>query len=403
MNDSTNTPLMQDFIFGALEADENTLDAERRRWSGIRHQSDIDPLDPEPDQPVKLRVTVGRDVLIDHLTAYVTVDGREPEGGRGKAVQGIAINLQRTETRWQPLYWDYAEVWEGALPGQPEGSFVRYRIEGWHSKDASICHWSREMNIDGTADQPAIYGYAVDRFVAPAWSHEAIVYQIFVDRFAPAASGWLTPDKLVQFMGGNLQGIIAALDYLTELGVTAIWLSPIFLTNTYHAYDTIDFYEIDPRFGSKEDLRTLVERAHERGLRLILDFVANHTGDTFAPFRQGLADPDSRYRTWFSFGDEYKHGYRTFFTAKGMPQLNLDDPGARAYILDAARYWLREFEIDGYRLDYAAGPSHDFWSAFGAACKEENPDCWLFGEVTLGSDWLRTYAGRLDGCLDFSF
>ncbi len=73
MNDSTNTPLMQDFIFGALEADENTLAAERRRWSGIRHLFDIDPLDPEPDQPVKLRVTVGRDVLIDHLTAYVTI------------------------------------------------------------------------------------------------------------------------------------------------------------------------------------------------------------------------------------------------------------------------------------------------------------------------------------------
>ncbi len=144
MNDSANTPLMQDFIFGALEADENTLAAERRRWSGIRHQFDIDPLDPEPDQ----------------LTAYVTVDGREPEGGRGKAVQGVAIDLQRTETRWQPLYWDYAEVWEGELAGQPQGSFVRYRIEGWHSRDASISHWSREMNIDGTADQPAIYGYA---------------------------------------------------------------------------------------------------------------------------------------------------------------------------------------------------------------------------------------------------
>jgi hypothetical protein len=82
-----------------------------------------------------------------------------------------------------------------------------------------------------------------------------------------------------------------------------------------------------------------------------------------------------------------------------MPQFNHDHPEARRYLLDAVRCWLREFGVDGYRLDYAAWPSHDFWSAFGAACKEANPDCWIFGEVTLGSDSLRAYIGRLDGCL----
>ena len=105
----------------------------------------------------------------------------------------------------------------------------------------------------------------------------------------------------------------------------------------------------------------------------------------------------------YDFDPAYQHGYRSFFADATMPQFNHDHPEARAYLLDAARYWLREFGVDGYRLDYAAGPSHDFWSAFGAACKEVNPDCWTFGEVTLGSEALRTYTGRLDGCLDFGF
>ncbi len=172
---------------------------------------------------------------------------------------------------------------------------------------------------------------------------------------------------------------------------------------SYHGYDTVDYMEIDPRLGTKADLAELVQGAHARGLRVLLDFVANHSSDQFAPFQEALHDRDSAYRRWYSFGPQYDHGYRCFFTAASMPQFNHDDPGARGYLLDAARYWLREFGVDGYRLDYAAGPSHDFWSAFGRACKEVNPDCWLFGEVTRGSDWLRTYSGRLDGCLDFSF
>ena len=407
---STPVPIMEDFVFGRLEADETTLAGERKRWSGVRHQYAIEPLDPAPHQPVEITVSVGRAVLVDRVTVYVSTDGRAPAGERGAARRGFAIELQRCETRWQPLYWDYVDIWRGTIPGQPEGTHVRYRIEGWHSREPSISHWSREMNIDGTVERPTLYGYSVDSFETPAWAHEAIVYHIFVDRFAPAGddfasawSRWLEPAEMNDFIGGNLRGVIAKLDYIANLGATAIWLSPIFLTNTYHGYDTVDYYAIDPRFGAKTDLRDLVEQAHQRGLRVILDFVANHTSDEFPPFLEALHDPHSPKRQWYSFGPDYVHGYRTFFTARHMPQLDLENPDARAFLLDAARYWLKEFGIDGYRLDYAAGPSHDFWSAFYAACKQVKADVWLFGEVTLGSDWLRTYTGRLDGCLDFSF
>lgn len=401
---SQTTPtLMQDFVFGTLEADDTTLANERNRWSGIRHQFAIDPLDPRPGEPVTLKVTLGNDVIIDRLTAYVTVDGTEPAGSRGEATNGFAVSLARADTVWQPLYWGFAETWEGQIPGQPEGAYVRYMIEGWCSQDATISHRSREMNIDRTAERPAVYGYHVDRFQTPTWAHEAVVYQIFVDRFAPAPQRWLEPEEMMRFVGGNLRGVTDHLDYIAGIGVNALWLTPIFTCDAYHGYDTVDYFEIDPRFGSKTDLRELVEQAHRRGIRIILDFVANHISVHSPVFQEAQANADSPYRDWFSFGPQYKHGYRTFFTSASMPQLALDHPGARAFMLDAARYWLREFDVDGYRLDYAAGPSHDFWTAFGAACKEVKPDSWLFGEVTLGSDWLRTYTGRLDGCLDFSF
>lgn len=399
----TTPTIMQDFVFGTLEADDRTLAAERNRWSAIRHQYAIEPLDPLPYQPVTITVTVGREVVIDRLTAYVTTDGSEPTGSRGEATKGFAVGLSRVQTLWQALYWDYAEVWQGQIPGQPDGTHVRYCIEGWHSQDASIAERSREMNIDRTQELPTLYGYTVDQFQTPAWAHEAVVYQIFVDRFAPAPSGWLEPDKMAQFVGGTLNGVIERLDYIASLGVSAIWLTPVFTCQAYHGYDTIDYFQVDPRFGSNADLRELIEQAHRRGLRIILDFVANHISVQSQPFQAALADPNSPYRCWFRFGPEYMHGYRTFFTTASMPQMDLDDPGARGYLLDAARYWLSEYDVDGYRLDYAAGPSHDFWSAFGAACKQVKPDCWLFGEVTLGCDWLRTYAGRLDGCLDFAF
>ncbi len=396
-------PVMQDFVFSHLEADEQTLGVERSRWSGIRHRHDLTPLDPSPEEPVMLTVSVGRDVLVDHVTAYMTTDGSDPDGSRGVAGSGVALALVRAVTIWQPIYWDYAELWRVELPGQPEGVHVRYRIEGWHSGDGSVSHWSKEMPIDGSVETPAVYGYVVDRHQTPAWAREAVVYQVFVDRFAPLPARWLEPGELSTFAGGTLQGVSDHLDYIAGLGATAIWLTPIFVTDSYHGYDTIDYLDIDPRFGSKADLRSLVAGAHQRGLRVILDFVTNHTSQHFPVFQAAQQDQASPYRSWYSFGPEFKHGYRTFFTSRSMPQLDLDNPGARGYLLDAARYWLQEFGVDGYRLDYAAGPSHDFWSAFGAACRQAKPDCWLFGEVTMGSDWLRTYSGRLDGCLDFSF
>ncbi len=403
--------IMQDFVFGGIEADEaRLLTTARARFAGVRHEYAISPLDPQPGQPVTLTVTLGADVVADSVVAYVTTDGTRPTGARGKAANGVTVPLQRTNIRWEPLIWGYVAEWQGAIPAQPNGAFVQYVIEAWRSDDFAPGIWSREQHIDRTEEERTLYAYSVDRDAAPAWAHEAIVYQIFVDRFrdpqrSDAAHRFIPEAELRSghFWGGTLRGIIERLDDLTELGVTVLWLTPVFSTPSNHGYDTIDYYAVDPRFGTLDDLRALVQAAHARGLRVLLDLVINHTALDFASFVRARADAGAAERSWFSFGDQYTHGFRTFFDVPDMPQLNLDDAGARAYLLDVARYWLRELDIDGYRLDYAAGPSLGFWSAFRRACHAVKPDCWLFGEVTLAGDNLRAFTGRLDGCLDFAF
>ncbi|MCB9159662.1 MAG: alpha-amylase [Caldilineaceae bacterium] len=400
----SQSTVMADFVFGGIEADEQRLLAtERARHSGVRHFHQIAPLDPQPGDPVTITVEVGPDVTVDRVHAYVTVDGSEPEGVCGVAHNGLAIPLALVETRWEPLLWDYVDVWRAEIPGQPDGTLVQYRVQGWSTVDPQVVHWSREQNIDRTVERPARYGYTVDTFAPPAWAREAVIYHVFVDRFTGVENRWLEPAEMEQFAGGTLAGVTEKLDYIAALGVTALWLSPFFKTSFYHGYDTVDFYTVDPRFGSNADVRALVDAAHARGLRVILDFVANHVGTGFAPFAAAAADPADPHRAWFSFGPEYKHGYRSFFDVAAMPQLDTDHPDARRYLLDAAQFWLREYDVDGYRLDYAAGPSHLFWNHFRAACRAVKPDCLLFGEVTHAGAQLRTYTGRLDGCLDFAF
>lgn len=394
---------MDDFIFGGIEADERQLLAmERAACSGVRHFHVIDPLDPLPGQPVRITVQAGPDVLVDRMTAYVTFDGSFPEGSWGKATQGIALPLQPVDVRWEPLIWNYVTLWQGEIPAQPAGTFVQYRIEAWRTAWPSCSIWSSEMNLDRTPEKPTLYGYHVDTFAAPDWAREAVVYHILVDRFSGVTNRWLTPKEMERFAGGTLRGIIEQLDYIADLGVTAIWLSPIFACESYHGYDPIDYFNVDPRFGTNADLLELFDQAHARGLRVILDFVANHTGASFPPFQQARRDPASPYRHWFTFDSAYRHGYRAFFGVAGMPQLNTDEPAVRDFLCNAAQHWLRA-GADGLRLDYAAGPSHAFWSYFRAACRRVKEDCWLFGEVTRTGDLLRTYTGRLDGCLDFAF
>lgn len=235
-----------------------------------------------------------------------------------------------------------------------------------------------------------------------AWAKDSVFYQIFVDRFCraggpgemPGLAPWGRKPGRNSFFGGNIRGMESRLDYLANLGVSTVYMTPIFLSDTNHKYDAIDYYQIDPRFGAAEDMKRFVARAHGMGIRVVLDAVFNHMSNKSAYFqdvvKKGAASP---YAGWF-FVEEYpvrtspKVNYETFGTNLAyMPRINTDNPDAAEHLIGAAEYWTRELDIDGWRLDVSDEVSHRFWKRFRARLKAIKPEVFIIGEV-----WYRATA-----------
>ncbi|MBL8155468.1 MAG: hypothetical protein JNM70_14890 [Anaerolineae bacterium] len=229
-----------------------------------------------------------------------------------------------------------------------------------------------------------------------------MIYHVFVDRFYPGEGrDWLQVDDLNEFCGGTLGGVKEKLGYIEGLGADCIWLSPVFCSGTHHGYDVTDYAHVEPRLGGGEALHELIEAAHQRGIRVILDIALNHLSVNHPIFQEALNHPDSPYRDWFTF-DDSETGYEAYFGIATMPKVNAANPAAREWLIDVGRYWLTEFKVDGFRLDVADGPGPDFWVDFWTACKAIKPDCFCFGEVVDAPETQQQYIGRLDGLLDFA-
>jgi len=232
---------------------------------------------------------------------------------------------------------------------------------------------------------------------------------------------------------GDLNGVTAKLDYLKSLGVDGIWLMPINPSPSYHGYDVTDYRAINPPYGTLEDFHRLVEEAHKRDIRVIMDLVVNHTSDrhpwflaarkpadphhawyTWVPPRAGLqATSATGGPAWHTLGNQRYLG--TFTGA--MPDLDFDTPAVREAIDDVGRYWLAQ-GADGFRLDAAQHAYYDFatqkddpavlrknlawWSSFHRAMKAVDPDVYLIGEVTREKpEELAPWFGPLDAVFDF--
>lgn len=258
------------------------------------------------------------------------------------------------------------------------------------------------------------YFQQIDRFKVPEWTKQTIWYQIFPERFANGDStndpkgtlpwGSKDPDR-EDFFGGDLQGVIDHLDYLADLGITGIYFCPVFEATSNHKYDTIDYYAVDPQFGDKELLKELITKAHDKGIRIMLDAVFNHMG-SHAPQWQDVIEngEKSRYKDWFhihSFPvDAYQMtdvpetaenlAYDTFAFTPFMPKLNTANQEVQDYLLDIATYWVKEFDIDGWRLDVANEVDHHFWKKFRDAVTTIKPDIYILGEIWHSSQaWLQ--------------
>ncbi len=383
------TNVTQDFIFGTMATDALRLAAIQAEGRSVHHGNRIVPVDPEPDQPVQLWVSVGTDVSADSVVAYYTLDGSEPDGESSQVV------FERGQVVWDTLLWGYRQEWFGTIPAQPAATLVRYRIAAV-ARNGTLA-WADPDPLTGEA---MTFAYHVDREPVPSWIRDAVIYHIFVDRFSPGAGrDWNMAHTLGDIWGGTLRGVIERLPYLQQLGVSCLWLSPVFPSPTHHGYDATDYMHVEPRLGTDDDLRELFAAAHALGMRVLLDYVANHISNEHPAFLRAIADPNAPERSWFTF-ERWPDEYRSFFGVKSMPQLNNESPGAREYIVSAARYWLEQ-GADGFRLDYANGPSHAFWAYFRAATRAQKPDSFTVGEIVETAELQRSYQGRLDGVLDF--
>lgn len=255
----------------------------------------------------------------------------------------------------------------------------------------------------------------------PDWAKNMIMYHIFPDSFAtgkrsivnkpakcqvPMVNGAIADS--VTNLGGTLRGIIENIDYIQELGINCVYLNPIFAANSYHKYDTIDYFDIDPCFGTKNDMKELVNTCHANGIRVIFDGVFNHCGPNFFAFADVLEKgKESKYYDWF-YGMpekvEFKDppNYAAFAYVKEMPKLNTSNPELEEYLIRVGTYWIEEVGIDGWRLDVANEVNHDFWRHYKAAIRKVKPDAIMIGEIWEDS-WIWLMGDQMDSTMNYRF
>lgn len=284
----------------------------------------------------------------------------------------------------------------------------------------SECFYFSEEGLSRTYDfERAYYTFFQYPYIFPCnvhrhipWTDTTVMYQIFPERFANGmgkkpyiTAPWDARPTPRMYLGGDLPGVTQHLDYLSDLGVNCLYFTPIHPSPTNHKYSIVDYYDVDAEFGGQAAFRELVQAAHARGMRVLLDGVFNHCSE-YHPFfedvkRRGNASP---YYDFFlidgDFPSREKGNYRTFGFSSDMPKLNTGNPAVIDYFCGVGAWWIREFGIDGWRLDVMDEISDDFLRAFRKAVKAANPDALILGEAWHDPRaWLA--GDELDGVMNY--
>ena len=262
------------------------------------------------------------------------------------------------------------------------------------------------------------------------WRNGAVVYQVLVDRFAPSdhleakralypspkvlrrwdevpKRGTYLPDAKVwsheiEFWGGDLQSVRGKLGYVDKLGADVLYLNPIHLAYTNHKYDALDYRELSPEFGTKQDLKALIDDAHARGLKVVLDGVFNHMGRNAPAFREAEQDPASRWREFFVWGAQYPGGARIWRDAQNLVELNLESPAVRDFLWNKPDSVVQSYlaqGVDGWRLDVGYDIGFAYLGELTRAAHARKPGSLVVGEI---ANYPRDWFPSVDGVMDFS-
>ncbi|QHX43012.1 glycoside hydrolase family 13 protein [Treponema vincentii] len=407
------------------------------QFSAIEHRSTDNFCYPLNENELMIGIKTGSDirrvfiVYGDPFDGSVTPDGWAWEGKRQEITRKKDLPYH---TWWQATvmlpYGRCKYCFE--LHGQDEGD-VRYCLEnGFYTADELVTLRRITGNFPGF-EFPWLDGAECVR--VPDWVPRTVWYQIFPDRFCRDTSSqkpndlpWPAAKDVVtnnEHYGGTLRGITEKLGYLADLNITGLYLNPVNASPSVHKYDTSDYLNIDPAFGSADDLHTLVKEAHARGIKVMLDGVFNHCGWDFALWqdvvRNGKVSP---YFDWFIVqewpfetvvepeceavasrsrpsGTNGKSGkYSTFAYVDTMPKLNTNNPAVVDYLLNVCETWVRSYDIDGLRLDVANELSHTFCRQLYRRMRSLKKDFYLLGEIWRSAlPWLR--GGELDSVMNY--
>lgn len=376
-------------------------------FNAVYHRANDNYCYPLDEEQLIINIKTGYDVK------YVNIIQGDPfkSGilGGGESWSGEAVNIPFKKRLKNQLWW--------TTTVKPEYKRLKYYFElqtedekWFYFEDGFVSE--AQMQLEGRSRQCFVFPWMnpADIPVTPAWVNDTIWYQIFPERFCNGDPSndpegtlpWRNRGSVTnqEFFGGDLQGIINKLDYIKELGISGLYLTPINEAPSSHKYDTQDYTKIDPHFGSEETMIRLVREAHNRGIRVMLDGVFNHSGRLFAPWLD-VQDkgPESEYWDWFMInewpfkeegGCAYAKQYYTFAFFDGMPKLNTNNPKVREYLIGVCENWVKNYDVDGIRLDVANEISHAFCKELRAHLKAIKPDIYILGEIWHDAmPWLR--------------
>ncbi|NIZ19874.1 glycoside hydrolase family 13 protein [Entomospira culicis] len=373
----------------------------------IYHRTSDNYCYPIDENQLIINLKTGYDVMSVELIYNDPFDGGIL-GGKWRW-QGKRLAMPFKKELEQHIWWTTTIT--------PEFKRCKYYFHLKFHDGQEICYLEEGFlspaHIDDQATMKQMFTFpwlnASDIVRTPDWVHETVWYQIFPDRFANGANQHLAHIKPwhsgevtnQEIYGGDLQGIIDKLDYLVNLGITGLYLNPIFHAQSTHKYDTTDYYTVDPMFGDNAKLKELVQKAHQKGLKVMLDGVFNHTGSEFFAWQDILKHGfDSPYIDWYMVnkfpflekGHRTRHGdYYSFAFVDNMPKINTNHPAVVQYFMEVVSYWVREFDIDALRLDVANEMAHSFNKELYRTLKAIKPDFYILGEIWHDSiNWLQS-------------